>query len=104
MAAAPRHRPTRGPHRTPTPLPTVEVTRAPFIYVVQPGDHLINIADMFRVDVQDIIDLNDIKNPNRLFVGQELLIPGYGTPPPTTEANEDAPGHSTQLGRGRRLR
>jgi LysM repeat protein len=77
---------SEAPRRTPTPLPSVEVTAPPFTYVVQPGDHLVNIADMFGVDVQDIIDLNDIKNPNRLFVGQELLIPGYGvqpTPKPT---------------------
>ena len=51
-----------------------------YVYVVQPGDHLINIADLYGVDVEDIIELNDIKNANRLFVGQELLIPGYGTP------------------------
>ena len=39
--------------------------------------------------MQDIIDLNGIKNANRLFVGQELLIPGYGiqpTPKPTKTA------------------
>jgi len=77
---------SEAPRRTPTPVPTTEVTAPPFTYVVQPGDHLVNIADMFAVSVQDIIDLNDIKNPNRLFVGQELLIPGYGvqpTPKPT---------------------
>ena len=78
--------PTGAPRRTPTAVPTVEVTAAPFVYVIQPGDHLVNIADMFQVDVQDIIDLNGIKNPDRIAVGQELLIPGYGvqpTPKPT---------------------
>jgi LysM repeat protein len=78
--------PTDAPRFTPTPPPTVEVTLAPFTYVVQPGDHLVNIANMFAVSVQDIISLNGIKNANRLQVGQELLIPGYGiqpTPKPT---------------------
>ncbi|HEY7025036.1 MAG TPA: LysM domain-containing protein [Candidatus Limnocylindrales bacterium] len=73
--------PTDAPRRTPTPPPTAEVTLPPFTYVVQPGDHLVNIAGMFQVAVQDIIDLNGIKNPNRLQVGQELLIPGYGVQP-----------------------
>ena len=77
---------TPGARRTPTPLPTVETTPEPFTYVVQPGDHLVNIAGMFQVAVQDIIDLNGITNPNLLQVGQQLLIPGYGiqpTPKPT---------------------
>lgn len=75
--------PTEGPRRTPTPPATAEVTPEPYVYVVQPGDHLVNIADLYGVDVNDIIELNAIKNPNRLLVGQQLLIPGYGVPPPT---------------------
>ncbi len=78
--------PTEAPRRTPTPIPTVVETPAPFVYVVQPGDHLINIANQFGVDIQDVMALNNITNPNRIQVGQELLIPGYGvqpTPKPT---------------------
>jgi LysM repeat protein len=78
---APGETATPGPRRTPTAQPTALETLPPFVYVVQPGDHLVNIADLFQVDVQDIIDLNEIKNPNKLFVGQELLIPGYGVQP-----------------------
>jgi LysM repeat protein len=74
---------TDAPRRTPTPEPTVEATLPPFVYIVQPGDHLINIADLYQVDIQDVMDLNGIENRNRIFVGQELLIPGYGVPPPT---------------------
>jgi len=72
---------TAGPRRTPTALPTTEVTPEPFVYVVQPGDHLVNIADLYQVDIQDVMDLNNITNPNRISVGQQLLIPGYGVPP-----------------------
>jgi hypothetical protein len=72
---------TVGPRRTPTPLPSVEVTPAPFSYTVQPGDHLVNIANLFGVSIQDVMELNDITNPNRISVGQELLIPGYGVQP-----------------------
>jgi LysM domain-containing protein len=77
---------TPGPRRTPTPLPSAEITPEPFVYVVEPGDHLVNIADQFAVDIQDLMDLNDITNPNKIFVGEQLLIPGYGiqpTPKPT---------------------
>jgi LysM repeat protein len=77
---------SEAPRRTPTPLPTVEVTAEPFTYVVEPGDHLVNIADMFAVNIQDIMDLNGITNPNKIFVGEQLQIPGYGiqpTPKPT---------------------
>ncbi len=78
--------PTEAPRRTPTPLPTVEVTLAPFVHVVQKGESLSYIAGLYQVSVQDIIDLNGIKNANKISVGQELLIPGYGvqpTPKPT---------------------
>ena len=73
--------PSGAPRRTPTPAPTVQVTPAPFTYVVQPGDHLINIANQFSVDIQDVMDLNNITNPNKIFVGEQLLIPGYGVQP-----------------------
>ena len=66
---------------TPTPAPTVQVTPTPFTYTVQPGDHLINIANMFGVNIQDLMALNSITNPNKISVGQTLLIPGYGTQP-----------------------
>lgn len=75
--------PTDAPRRTPTAPPTAEVTLPPFTYVVQPGDHLVNIANLYGVSVQDILDLNGMTNPNKIQVGQQLLIPGYGNPPPT---------------------
>jgi hypothetical protein len=68
---------------TPTPAPTVEVTPVPLVYTVQPGDHLINIADLYQVSLQDVMALNNITNPNKIQVGEQLLIPGYGIPPPT---------------------
>lgn len=84
--SAPASSSTPGPRFTPTPAPTVELTPPPFTYVVEPGDKLVNIAAYFQVSVQDIIDLNNLKNPNNIQVGQQLLIPGYGvqpTPKPT---------------------
>lgn len=67
--------PTPPPGSTPTP-PTGTVT-----YVVQPGDTLSKIARQFNTTVQAIAQANNIANPNLIFVGQVLVIPGTGPTP-----------------------
>lgn len=69
------------PRHTPTPSPELTPEPQPFIHVVQPGEYLTLIADVYDVSVEDILALNDIKNPNRIRAGRELLIPGYGIRP-----------------------
>jgi LysM repeat protein len=69
------------PRRTPTPTPVVTVEPTPFVHVVARGESISVIAEIYQVDPQDIIDLNEIRNPNRIQVGRELLIPGYGVIP-----------------------
>jgi len=44
-------------------------------YIVQRGDTVWSIAAMFRVTPWAIIMLNNLVNPNLIFVGQTLLIP-----------------------------
>lgn len=73
--------PTEGPRFTPAGPATPAITAEPFVHVVQAGESLTYIAGIYQVQVQDIMDLNNIKNPNRIFVGQQLLIPGYGISP-----------------------
>ena len=68
--------PTEQPLHTPTAALQSTPEPEPFVYVVQRGDTLNEIADMFAVDAADIAALNDISNPNRIREGQELLIPG----------------------------
>lgn len=46
------------------------------IYIVQPGDTLSTIAARFGVSINDIIDTNEITNPNAIGAGAELRIPG----------------------------
>ncbi len=49
---------------------------APYVeYVVQRGDLLVAIAQRFGVSVEDILAINDIRNPSSLTVGQTLRIP-----------------------------
>ena len=51
-------------------------------YVVQRGDNLYRIALRFGTTSWAIAVANNLPNPNRIYVGQRLLIPGYAAPPP----------------------
>lgn len=44
------------------------------VYVVQGGDSLTKIANKFKTTVDNLVELNDIKNPNRISVGQKIKI------------------------------
>lgn len=44
-------------------------------YVVTQGDTLSGIAQMFGVSMKNIMDANNISNPNSLQVGQKLIVP-----------------------------
>lgn len=46
------------------------------IYIVQPGDSLSSIAARFNVGLDDLLEANNISNPDQLAAGQELIIPG----------------------------
>ncbi len=52
------------------------------VYVVRAGDTLGSIAARFGVSVSAIARANNIANPNRIYVGQRLVIPGVGGAPP----------------------
>ncbi|MFQ3657407.1 MAG: LysM peptidoglycan-binding domain-containing protein [Anaerolineae bacterium] len=82
-------RPTTAPQPTPVP-PGAPITPPPpgtAIYQVSRGDTLAAIASRFNTTVAAIVQLNGITNPNRIFVGQRLLVPNTGLPgqitPPT---------------------
>lgn len=54
------------------------------VYTVRYGDTLYSIALHFGVSVQAVVQANGITNPNRIYAGQRLAIPGGGgTPPPS---------------------
>ena len=46
-----------------------------FVYIVKSGDCLSVLANKYGTTVQTLVDLNNIKNPNLIYVGQKLLIP-----------------------------
>lgn len=43
-------------------------------YIVKPGDNLTHIARRFGTTVTKLVQLNGIKNPNLIKVGQKLMI------------------------------
>lgn len=60
-------------------LPVPESTRASnTTYIVKNGDTLSDIARRYQVELGQLVSLNNIKNPNRLSVGQVLEIPAIG--------------------------
>ncbi|MCS6938168.1 MAG: LysM peptidoglycan-binding domain-containing protein [Roseiflexaceae bacterium] len=54
-------------------IPTSEVAYVE--YVVQRGDLLVTIARRFGVSVEDILAVNDIRNPSSLTIRETLRIP-----------------------------
>jgi LysM repeat protein len=94
----------------PTPEPVVRITPAPTqniggtqtafaaqsiptptpqgLYIVKPGDTLGSIADNFETTVDEIIAQNGIADPNRIEVGQQLIIPSLLTA--TSESGESS--------------
>ncbi|MFW5692237.1 MAG: LysM peptidoglycan-binding domain-containing protein, partial [Chloroflexota bacterium] len=87
---------TTPPPQTPPPPPV-----APDVYVVQPGDTLNRIAARFNTTVSAILAVNNIPNPNIIFVGQRINLPGTTAPaetstpePPVTGTQEPEPGET----------
>lgn len=58
-------------------------------YTVVRGDTLSSIARRFGTSTTAIAQANGITNPNLIFVGQVLSIPGAGTPPPSDGGGDD---------------
>lgn len=46
------------------------------VHIVQSGESLTAIAQQYGVTAEEIITFNNISNPDAIYVGQELIIPG----------------------------
>ena len=46
-----------------------------YSYLVRKGDNLSAIASKFNVNLQELIEINQIQNPDLIYVNQELKIP-----------------------------
>lgn len=61
----------------PTPTPSG-------VYIVRAGDTLSKIADNFETTVEELLAANNLSDPDRIQVGQELRLPYTGTSPAST--------------------
>jgi LysM repeat protein len=72
------------PDNAETPQPEATPTPARRTHVVQAGDNPARLALRYGVDAGELMRINNITDPRRLRVGQELIIPESGTPEPGT--------------------
>jgi LysM repeat protein len=62
------------------PIPAAPTSEAG-IHIVQSGESIISIAELYGIDPTTLADANDIADWNLIFVGQRLVIPdGSATP------------------------
>ncbi|MBC7812396.1 MAG: LysM peptidoglycan-binding domain-containing protein, partial [Burkholderiales bacterium] len=92
--------------QAPTPAATAEPTAAPTAvpppastttYTIQIGDSLASIAIRYGVTVTALMEANNIANPNVIYYGQTLTIPGTdgSTPAPAETQAPEAPESQT---------
>jgi len=56
-------------------LSTNSQENEPLTHIVRVGDNLIFIADQYDISVEEIVALNNIKDPSLINIGQRLLVP-----------------------------
>ncbi len=76
------------PPPTPTPAPSPGEDG---IYIVQPGDSLFGIALDLGVTLEALMEANNITDPDRIFSGQRLIIPGGPQDSGSSSAASSAP-------------
>lgn len=60
-------------------------------YTVKQGDMLSRIASKFDVSVRELSEVNDISDPDKIRVGQELVLPAYAKAPEESSSTSSAP-------------
>ena len=93
------------PSLTPTPTgtatpeaatPTATATEPPTItYVVQQGDTLSEIAAAYGVPLAALIEANDLADPDKLAIGQQLIIPAATSAAPEATLSSEPAGTAT---------
>lgn len=94
------------PENVATQPPAAPTSSAPVltgneeIYTVQSGDSLSSIAGRLNVTVNELMAANRLDNPDFVFVGQQLIVPGSGagtdqTTQPAQDASTSVPATAT---------
>lgn len=83
------------------PAPAMLPPSGAHTYKVQRGDTLSKIAAKAGVSVRELVELNNIKDPNKIRVGQTLTLPDYATPLPagarTRGESQTAPAKAAEV-------
>jgi len=83
------------PPASPAPQPVIVMPAAPApaaataTYTVQRGDSLASIAAAHNTNYLELARMNNLINPDVLYVGQVLNVPG--APPPPAPSSDPAP-------------
>jgi LysM repeat protein len=81
--------------------PAQALAEAEAVHVVQRGETLNRIAGQYGTTWREIAEYNNLSNPNRIYVGQQLEIPAPGAVPvqeaPRTIPAPDAPSQTGQV-------
>lgn len=88
IAPSPSPTPSPTPSPSPSPSPTAEPSPSPsesptgdFIHVVQDGEFLSAIAELYGIDWTVIATANGLTDPYIIYPGDELIIPAAGASP-----------------------
>ena len=76
---------------SPTTDPTPTSTPIPDFHVVEEGETLTTIGAIYGVEPDNIAAKNDISDPNKILVGQRLLLPVPGEELPERETGRIDP-------------
>ncbi|MEY2939242.1 MAG: LysM domain [Actinomycetota bacterium] len=57
------------------PASTTTSSAAPVLYTVQMGDSLFQIAKTYNLNMKELMDLNGITDPDKVYAGQVLQLP-----------------------------
>lgn len=90
------------------PTATIDPTTQQ-IYTIQAGDSLSAVAGRFGLTLDDIVEANNLTDPNYVFVGQRLVIPVGGegdssSSVTTTQPSSDATVAPLETGEGMLIR
>ncbi len=104
----PAPRPVFEPPAAVAPEPTRPVAD-PHVYEVRRGDNLSTIASRHGVTTAELVDLNQLDNPDQIRLGQQLLMPAHArvrtpatepaaAPAPRPRPTEDGATYVVQAG------
>ena len=85
--------PSARPSASASAVPTVKPGPTPQVYIVKKGDTMSKIARNFGVTVEQIMEVNpEIKDPNKIALGQQIVIPASapGATSPAASAKASA--------------